>query len=63
MKTTLTPFGIYVYRKMPLGLWNAPITFQRCLINMKLLEREMEVFIDDIIVFGATFNVCLKNLH
>ena len=27
VKTTLALFGIYVYRKMSLGLWNAPTTF------------------------------------
>ena len=49
-KTTLTVFGIYVCRKMPLGLWNAPTTFKRCMIIIfsKLLEREVEVFIERI---------------
>ncbi|GJR51538.1 reverse transcriptase domain-containing protein [Tanacetum coccineum] len=34
-KTTFTcPFGTYAYRRMSLGLCNAPATFQRCMLAM-----------------------------
>ena len=52
-KTTFTcPFGTYAYRRMPFGLCNAPATLQRCMLSIfnDLVERIMEVYMDDIIV-------------
>jgi hypothetical protein len=64
-KTAFTcPFGVFAYRKMPFGLCNAPATFQRCVqaIFADLIEKTMEVFMDDFSVFGGTFSLCLANL-
>ena len=55
-KTTFTcPFGTYAYRRMPFGLCNAPATFQRCMLSMfsDMVERIMEVYMDDITVYGG----------
>ncbi|RVW63460.1 Transposon Tf2-2 polyprotein [Vitis vinifera] len=56
-KTTFTcPFGTYAYRRMPFGLCNAPATFQRCMLSIfsdMVEERIMEVFMDDITVYGG----------
>ncbi|RVW41521.1 Retrovirus-related Pol polyprotein from transposon 17.6 [Vitis vinifera] len=64
-KTTFTcPFGTYAYRRMPFGLCNAPATFQRCMLSIfsDMVERIMEVFMDDLTVYGKTFDDCLLNL-
>ncbi|RVW44008.1 Retrovirus-related Pol polyprotein from transposon 17.6 [Vitis vinifera] len=64
--TTFTcPFGTYAYRRMPFGLCNAPATFQRCMLSIfsDMVERIMEVFMDDITVYGGTFEECLVNLE
>jgi hypothetical protein len=37
-KTTFTyPFGMFAYCRMPFGLYNAPATFQWCMINIFLI--------------------------
>ena len=65
-KTTFTcPFGTYAYRRMSFGLCNAPATFQRCMLSIfsDMVERIMEVFMDDITIYGGTFEECLVNLE
>ncbi|WJZ98608.1 hypothetical protein VitviT2T_017120 [Vitis vinifera] len=65
-KTTFTcPFGTFAYRRMPFGLCNAPATFQRCMLCIfsDMVERIMEVFMDDIIVYGDSYEECLLHLE
>ena len=65
-KTTLTcPFGTYAYRRMPFGLCNAHATFKRCMLSIfsDLVERIMEVYMDDITVYRGSFEKCLINLE
>ena len=65
-KTTFTcPFGTYTYRRMPFGLYNAPATFQRCMLSIfsDMVERIMEVYMDDITVYGGDFEECLAILE
>ncbi|GJY36930.1 reverse transcriptase domain-containing protein [Tanacetum coccineum] len=64
-KTTFTcPYGTFAYRRMPFGLCNAPGTFQRCMMAIfhDMIEKTMEVFMDDFSVFGDCFASCLSNL-
>ncbi len=56
--------GQFAFRRMPFGLTNAPATFMR-LMEMALRGLEWErclVYLDDVIVFGENFDVCLRNL-
>nr|GEV58973.1 reverse transcriptase domain-containing protein [Tanacetum cinerariifolium] len=64
-KTTFTcPYGTFAYRRMPFGLCNAPGTFQRCMIAIfhDMIEKTIEVFMDDFSVFRDSFSSCLSNL-
>ncbi|GKC23145.1 reverse transcriptase domain-containing protein [Tanacetum coccineum] len=64
-KTTFTcPYGTFAYRRMPFGLCNAPGTFQRCMMAIfhDMIEKTMEVFMDDFSVFGDSFSSCLSHL-
>ncbi|GJV82119.1 reverse transcriptase domain-containing protein [Tanacetum coccineum] len=57
-KTTFTcPYGTFAYRRMPFGLCNAPGTFQRCMMAIfhDMIEKTMEVFMDDFSVFGDSY--------
>ncbi|GKC02639.1 reverse transcriptase domain-containing protein [Tanacetum coccineum] len=59
-KTTFTcPYGTFAYRRMPFGLCNAPDTFQRCMMAIfhNMIEKSMEVFMDDFSVFGNRIEV------
>ena len=65
-KTAMTtPFGLYEFNRMPFGLTNAPATFQRlmerCLVGLNL--RICLVYLDDIIVFGRSFEEVLERLE
>nr|GEW26788.1 reverse transcriptase domain-containing protein [Tanacetum cinerariifolium] len=54
-KTTFTyPYRMFAYRLMPFGLCNEPGTFQRCMMAIfhDMIEKTMEVFMEDFLVFG-----------
>ena len=64
--TTFTcPYGTFAFRRMSFGLCNAPDTFQRCIMSMfsDLVEEVMEIFMDDFLVYGSSFENCLQNLE
>nr|GEX95764.1 reverse transcriptase domain-containing protein [Tanacetum cinerariifolium] len=65
-KTTFTcPYRMFAYRRMPFGLCNAPGTFHRCMMAIfhDMIEKTMEVFMDDFLVFGNSFQTCLSHLE
>ena len=64
-KTIFTfPFRVFAYRRMSFGLCNAPTTFQRCMLAIfaNMVEKCIEVFMEDFSVFGPSFDCCLTNL-
>ena len=64
-KTTFTcPYGTFAFRRMPFGLCNAPATFQRFILTIfsDMVDKCLEVFMNDFSVFGTTFEDCLHNL-
>ncbi|GJU18488.1 reverse transcriptase domain-containing protein [Tanacetum coccineum] len=65
-KTTFTcPYGTFAYRRMPFGLCNAPGTFQRCMVAIfhDMIEKTMEVFMDDFSVFGFEVDMAKVECH
>jgi len=63
-KTTFTPYGTFTFKRMPLGLCNAPATFQRWSLSIfvDMVEYSMEVFMDDFSILGDSFETCLAHL-
>ena len=65
-KTTFTcPYGTFTFLPMPFGLCNAPGTFQRCMMAIfsDMVEKTIEIFMDDFSVMGNSFDNCLENLR
>jgi hypothetical protein len=64
-KTTFTcPFRTFTYHCMLFGLCNALATFQGCMISIffDMVERFLEIYIDDFSVFDSSFEECLHRL-
>ena len=60
-----TKRGLFQFTTMPFGLCNAPATFERLIetvLRGYLWERCM-CYLDDIVVYGHTFDAALQNLH
>jgi hypothetical protein len=64
-KTTFTcPYGMYTYCRMSFRSCNALALFQWCMMSIfsDMIELIMEVFVDNFLVYGKTFDHCLENL-
>ena len=60
-----TKYGLYEYTSMPMGLTNSPVTFHRL---MELALRGLQwhtclIYLDDIVVFGSTFDEHLQRVQ
>nr|GEV55036.1 DNA-directed DNA polymerase [Tanacetum cinerariifolium] len=65
-KTTFTyPYKTFAYCRIPFGLYSALGTFQRCMMAIfhDMIEKTMEVFMDDFLVFGNSFETCLSHFE
>ena len=60
-----TTEGLFEFKVMPFGLCNAPATFQRLmdLVLAGLQWPHCLVYLDDVIILGATFQEHLANLQ
>ena len=60
-----TPFGLFQYTVMPFGLATAPATFMRLMsvVFSGMLYNTCIAYLDDIIIFGRTFNEHLERLE
>ena len=64
-KTIFTcPYGTFAFRRMIVGLCNAPTTIQRRMMSIffDLVKEIIDIFMDDFSIFGSSFRDCLKNL-
>ncbi|CAM8926119.1 unnamed protein product [Rhodiola kirilowii] len=64
-ETTFTcPFGTFSFRRMSFGLCNVPSTFQRVVTSIfsDMIGEFIEVYMDDVTIYGDTFDACLNNL-
>ncbi|GKE51985.1 reverse transcriptase domain-containing protein, partial [Tanacetum coccineum] len=54
----------FAYRRMSFGLCNASGTFQRCMMAIfhDMIEKTMEVFMDEFLVFGNSFEKYLSHV-
>ena len=59
-----TKRGMFQFKYMPFGLSNAPATFVRLMdeVLKGLIGKHCLVYLDDVIIFGQTFDQTLSNL-
>ena len=61
----ITPDGLYHFKRMPMGLCNSPATFQRLMdtIFCGMQWTTLLIYLDDIIVYGKTFDEMCNRLE
>eukprot|EP00253_Pinus_taeda_P030423 PITA_30423 len=57
-----TPWGTFMYPRMPFGLMNAGATFQRAMDISFLGDKFVVIYLDDIIVFSMSYEEHLDHL-
>ena len=50
---------------MPFSICTTPSTFQRYMVSIfyDMIERFLDIFMDDFFIFGSTFSMCLHHLR
>jgi hypothetical protein len=61
----ITPHGVYCYTTMPFGLKNVGATYQRCIqaCLKEQIGRNVEVYVDDIVIKSAKADSLLDDLR
>ena len=49
-----TPFGVFVFKRMPFGLKNAGSTFQRLIDSVLVGVKNVWSYMDDILIFSRS---------
>jgi len=64
-KTFTTPWGTFMYVKMPFGLMNAGATFQRAMDIAFAEEKDkfVVIYLDDITIFSQSDEEHIKHLE
>eukprot|EP00978_Attheya_sp_CCMP212_P035700 scaffold156969_cov44-Attheya_sp.AAC.1 len=60
--TIATPFGLYCYKRLPMGVTPAPDIAQEIMGELFHLIEECDVYIDNVGVFSDDFDEHLKSL-
>ena len=60
----ITKYGLFQFRRLAMGLCNAPVTFQRAMSQVLagLNWKSAIIYLDDLIVVGKSFRSHLNNL-
>ena len=60
-----TRYGLYEWRVLPMGLTNAPATFQRTMNRLfsDVLDKYVVVYLDDILIFSRDLESHEKHVH
>ena len=58
----VTPDGLFQYKVMPFGMRNGPATFQRLMTQVISGLKKTDVYIDDLVISGATWPEHLEHL-
>mgnify|MGYP003315305690 CR=1 FL=1 len=62
--TIATPYGLYKYNRLPMGLKCAPDIAQECMENIfRDIQQDTEVYIDDIGCFSKKWDAHIELLH
>ena len=62
--TIATPYGLYKYNRLPMGLKCAPDIAQECMEKIfRDLQQDTEVYIDDIGCFSKNWDTHIELLH
>ena len=64
-KVFIMPWGVYHYRVMSFGLKNAGATYMRAMTTIfpKMIHKEIEVYVDDVIIKSRESSDHLKHLR
>ena len=59
-----SPWGKFAFTRMPFGLMNAPVTFQRCMHTALSQQAEhSSIYIDDVLIYSSSWDEHLVHIR